>query len=137
MENTTLLRRALLGNACFCVLSGTTLLLAAARVETATGLGPRWLLMAVGGGLLLFAAGLAVDARRDPISLPRARITVAMDLGWVVGTGGLLATVELSRPGFWTLLGVAEIVLAFAAVQAYGVKKACGPIRNRATATGS
>ncbi len=122
--NDSLLRRALLGNAAFSTLSGLVLLAAAGPLERLTGLGPRWLLMAIGAGLLLFAVGLVADARRRPLGRRRAGVTIAMDFGWVAGSAVLLVVGGLSSAGWWTVALVAEIVLALALLQTYGLRRA-------------
>ena len=122
--NDSLLRRSLLGNAAFSTLSGLVLLAAARSVERLTGLGPRWLLMAIGAGLLLFAVGLVAVAHGRPLDRRRAVVTTAMDFGWVAGSAVLLVLGRFSSAGWWTVVLVAEIVLALALLQTYGLRRA-------------
>ena len=123
----TLLRRALQGNAVFSTLSGALFILAARPIGAFLGGSiPAWLLVATGVSLLLFAAGLAHNSRREMVSLTEAKIAVGMDMAWVMAS--VLAVVfanalGLSRPGTWAVIGVADVVLVFAVLQTLGVRR--------------
>ncbi len=78
--------------------------------------------------LILYAVGLVWTAAQTPVPRSLAITAVALDLAWVAGSlllvfgpWGLFSTA-----GRWTVLAVADIVAAFAAVQAYGLWKRRG-----------
>ena len=121
-----LLTGALRANAAFSVLTGVTLLGFAPALAAWTGLGPVWLLRAVGGGLLLFALDVGLLSRHAVENPARVRLVIGMDLAWVAGSAVLLlaAPATLTRAGFWIVLGVAEIVALFALLQYLGLRRA-------------
>jgi len=124
-RNPSLLRRALAANALFSTLTGAALLIAPGALSRLTGLGPVWLLAALGVGLLLFAADLYFFQVRPP-AVPSGRIavTIFLDLGWVVGSGVLLAVGfdGFTRAGRVVVALVAVAVLALAMLQALGLR---------------
>ena len=121
----SLLGGALRANASFSVLSGLALVCAAPALASWTGLGPVWLLRAIGAGLLLFAVDLFLLARRAAAHPGRVRLVIAMDLAWVAGSAVLLlvGAESLTRAGFWLVFGVAEVVAAFALLQFLGLRR--------------
>jgi hypothetical protein len=122
-----LLRSTLVINGVSTALCGLALLLAPAALADLLGVSPPALLAAVGAGLVLYAGGLFLTARRSPIPGPAAWAAIVLDLGWVVGS---VAVVEL---GILTSLGtglvtlVAGVVLIFAVLQFVGVRQAPRP----------
>ena len=121
-----LLRRALGANAAFSALSGTILLIWSSWLATTFGLSNPIFVTATGVGLLLFSAGLVRNATRRKLNLGEARMTVALDVSWLAGSILLLAAGVLNREGNWALLVVGDIVLAFAILQAIGIRRADG-----------
>ena len=119
-----LLRRALLGNAAFSTLTGLTLLIGGGWLGPALGL-PAIALRVVGLVLLPFALGLVKNARRERVDRTEAWVTVAMDLAWVAGSALLVFgdVWPLLPAGTWTVVAVADIVMAFALLQAIGLKR--------------
>ena len=115
-----LLFRALLGNAVFSGVSGLVLLLAAAPVAAATGIQPPGVLMAVGIGLIGFCVLLLRHVRREHITRAEAVLISALDLGWVLGSIGLLVLyADLFTPtGYIAVIAVAIVVLLFFELQA-------------------
>ena len=81
---------------------------------------------ATGAALLPFAWGLAHNARRTVVDRTEAWIAVALDAGWVAGSAALVVSelLPLTRAGFWAVVGVAEVVLLCAALQALGLQRA-------------
>jgi hypothetical protein len=53
-------------------------------------------------------------------------MTVALDVSWLAGSILLLAAGVLNREGNWALLVVGDIVLAFAILQAIGIRRVDG-----------
>lgn len=122
----TLLRRALQGNAAFSSVCGLLFILAAKPIAAFLGTVPPVLVLITGVSLLGFAAGLARNSLRDRISLTEAKIAVAMDLMWVGGSAvaALFANaLGLTRPGTWAVVIVADVVLLFAVLQFLGVRR--------------
>lgn len=119
-DDTRLLRVAMTENALFSGASGVAL--AAGSPWLSGWLGaPTWVLVAVGLGLV----GWAAELRRTAGTVVGGRTAVAGDLGWVVGTAVLL----LGWPDAMTNAGriaaevVAIAVAGFAAWQAVGLRR--------------
>ena len=117
-----LLRRALLGNATFSALCGTSLLVGAGSLEPHLG-APALALRVIGISLLPFAFGLWRNARRPRVQRGEAWVAVALDLTWVAGSATLiLGELWPLRPaGIWAVIGVADVVLLCAVLQALGL----------------
>jgi ribosome-associated toxin RatA of RatAB toxin-antitoxin module len=125
MHNTELLRRALLSNSAFSVLTGTlSLLLAGPLAASMGGFDPR-LVAGVGPGLLAFAGLTAWTATRPRLSARLALAISLADLGWVAGSGVLVALAgdALSPVGVGVVLGVATVVLGVAMGQLLGIAR--------------
>jgi hypothetical protein len=118
-----LLRRALLGNACFSTLSGIAFLVASKPLAEFIGLAQPAVLIPVGLSLLVFAAGLLQNARRDTVNRTEATIAVVLDFAWVVGTGVVVLAGVLNTAGNWTAAIIADVVLVFAVLQALGLRR--------------
>ncbi len=80
-------------------------------------------LTGIGVSLVVFALVLFATAQRKMISQAAATLFVVLDLAWVVGSGLLIARGLLSRQGDWAVAIVADIVLVFAILQAYGLHR--------------
>jgi hypothetical protein len=122
-ECTCLLRRALLGNALFSTLSGLTILFAQKWVLRILGLSNSVSLLILGIGLIVFAAILIANALRQKVKTSDAWIAVSMDVAWVVGSYVLIVVVPFSRGGKWLIAVVAELVLLFAILQVFGIRR--------------
>lgn len=118
-----LLRRSLQANAVFSGLSGLVLLFAAGPISSLLGINQRAILIAIGVGLVLYAAGLLRNAQRAVPDPKEASIAVAMDLAWVVGSGIVIALGILTAAGNWVVAIVADIVLLFAILQFVGIRR--------------
>lgn len=116
-----LLRRALAANAIFSALSGAILLLASNRLEQL--LGTSVSLVPLGAMLLIYAAGLLWNARRENVSRMEAWIAVALDVAWVAGSAIVIFAGVLSATGNWIVAIVADVVLLFAVLQLIGLRK--------------
>ncbi len=119
--NSNLLRRALLANAIFSALSGVILLLASKRL--AQLLGTSVSLVPIGVMLLIYAAGLLWNARRENISRMEAWIAVILDVAWVAGSAIIIFAGVLTATGNWMVAIVADVVLLFAVLQLIGLRK--------------
>ena len=119
-----LLRGSLAGNAAFSVVSGLTFALGSGAVAEAIGLAPAWILVAVGVGLLGFAANVGWLASRDEIPLAGAMTIVWGDLAWVVGTVPVVMSGVLNGTGNVAAIVIADVVLAFAVLQYLGIRRA-------------
>ena len=118
-----LLRKALMGNALFSTLSGLTILFAQSWVLRILGLAQTVNLLILGIGLLLFAATLVINARRQQVKISDAWIAVWADLVWVLGSYALIFEVPFSTGGKWVVGVVAELVLVFAVLQFVGIRR--------------
>jgi hypothetical protein len=123
---TRFLRRSLRANASFSALTGAFFTLAGSQLAAFLAVEPPLLVTAVGVNLMGFAAALFVLASRTRLSATLATIVVALDVGWVLGTVALVYGDVLSRAGATAALGIANVVLAFAVLQAIGVRRLGG-----------
>jgi hypothetical protein len=118
-----LLRSTLVINGVSTVLCGLVLLAAPGTLAELLGVSTPALLAGVGGGLLLYAAGLFWTARRQPIPDAAAWAAIVLDLGWVVGSVALIEVGVLSSIGTGLVALVAAVVLIFAVLQFVGVRQ--------------
>jgi hypothetical protein len=72
---------------------------------------------------VLFALGLARNARRPVVNLVEARVAIALDALWVVGSAVLVLASLLNATGNWTAAILADVVLAFAICQFIGLRR--------------
>ncbi len=122
-NDSLLLRRALLGNACFSTLSGIAFIVASRPLSEFVGLAQPWILIGIGVSLLVFAVGLFQNARRDVVNRAEALVAVVLDVGWVLGTAVVMAAGVLNTAGNWIVAIIADIVLVFAILQAVGLRR--------------
>lgn len=122
-ERACLLRRALIWNALFSTLSGLTILLAQGWVLRILGLARSVNLLILGVGLMVFAATLVINARKQQVKKSDAWIAVVMDLAWVASSCILIFLVPFSTQGKWVVGLVAELVLMFAVLQFVGIRR--------------
>src|SRR5215472_9763503 len=102
-KRSSLLRRALIGNALFSTLSGLTILFAQAWVLRILGLSGDVNLLILGVGLIVFAAMLLINARKQQIKKSDAWAAVLMDLAWVAGSCVLVLLIPFSTEGKWVV----------------------------------
>ena len=124
-SSSNLLRRALLGNCIFSMLSGLFFLLAANPITNFLGLDLPMVISVTGINLLLFAAIVYKVATASPINRTLALIIVALDVAWVVGSIMLIFVnmVPLTTAGKWAIAIVADIVSLFAIAQYIGIRR--------------
>ena len=122
-----LLRSTLVINGTSTVLCGVALLAAPGALAELLGVSPPALLAVVGGGLVLYAAGLFWTARRHPIPDAAAWTAIVLDLGWVIGSVAVIEVGILTRIGTGLVALVAAGVLTFAVLQFVGVRKTPRP----------
>ena len=118
-----LLRTALLANCIFSGLSGIILLFGSNRLSGLFGLHIPIILIGIGALLLVYAAALLLNARRVTVCQTEASVAVLLNVAWVVGSVGLLFVGSLSAVGNWTLTIAANIVLFFAVLQFYAIRR--------------
>ncbi len=124
-----LLRLALTENMLFSTATGTALLVAPGVISNFLGAAvPAWLMLVLGAGLLIFAAGLLRQLLRRPLKRGEALLTVVMDEGWVVASILLLVLAPqwFSAGGLWLIGGVAFAVAAIALAQWLGLRRLKG-----------
>jgi len=100
-----------------------TILFAQKWVLRILGLPNSLSLLILGIGLILFAATLVANALRQKVKRSDAWIAVSMDVAWVVGSYVLIFVVPFSRGGKWLVAVVAELVLLFAILQIFGIRR--------------
>lgn len=119
----TLLRRALQANGAFSALSGVVLIVAARPLAAWLGLTDTLILIVTGVSLLLYAAGLFRNARREIINHLEAWTAVILDVAWVIGSAVVIFAGVLTTTGNWLVAIVADIVLLFGGLQLYGLRR--------------
>lgn len=117
------LKRALLANALFSIISGLTLIVFSQPVAELVGLGAPRLYQITGAGLLAFAGYVVWTATRSPINTYEALQISLGDFLWVLGTVVIIAFAysSLNPAGILVMLLVAAIVLAFGIGQLKGI----------------
>jgi uncharacterized membrane protein HdeD (DUF308 family) len=122
-ERACFLRRALMGNALFSILSGLTILFAKGWVLRVLGLSNKVSLLVVGVALIVFAATLGINARKQKVNMSDAWMAVWMDVAWVIGSYVLIIVGPFSTEGKWVVGVVAELVFVFAVLQFLGIRR--------------
>lgn len=120
-----LLRRALQWNAAFSIISGTIMLTMFSPLGQFMGVELPALYIVIGASLIVFSAGLMLNARREDISLTEAKISTLMDVVWVIGSiiVVFLPGTGLTLEGKWAIAIVADIVALFALLQYIGLRR--------------
>jgi hypothetical protein len=118
-----LLRRTLQANAAFSALSGIVSITGAQPLSQLLGVNVSSLLIGMGIALLGYAAILLVNARRENIKLQEAWLAVILDATWVIGSVILIFAGTLSTTGNWLVAAAADIVLLFAVLQFFGIRR--------------
>lgn len=114
----TALRNALRLNGEFSTITGLIALIGAAPLANLFDLRQTWLVALVGASLLVFAVSLFLIAgQRTMFVRSEAAVISAADLGWVLGTVGIIAAGWLSTEGEIVMAVLALPVLALAIVQ--------------------
>ena len=118
-----LLRKALLANAAFSLLSAVMIVGWHHQLVRLLGIPRRFNPMSLALALALFAIWLLVCAVRKQIKLLDARLAVGMDLAWVIASFPVVAFAGLTGPGKLIVGIVATIVLCFAVSQWIGIRR--------------
>ena len=119
--NLKILKKSLQANGAFSLAPATILFAGAIPLSTAFGLTEPSILIGVGVSLFLSAIGLFRDAACEEIHLGEAKLAVALDVAWLVGTAIVLATGLLTTSEKLALILVAHFVFVFALLQALGI----------------
>ncbi len=123
LPESLLLRRVLQANSAFSVISGVTVVAAAALLSRLFGVGHPAILIGVGLLLLAFAVGLFQNSRRESVNETEVVTAIAMDAAWVAGSIILIGLGVLSTAGNWAVAIIADVVLLFAILQAIGLRR--------------
>lgn len=118
-----LLRRTLQANSAFSALSGIISIAGAKPLSLLLGVNVSSLLIGMGIALLAYAAVLLLNARRENIKLQEAWLAVILDTAWVIGSMILIFAGTLSTTGNWLVAIVADVVLLFAVLQFFGIRR--------------
>jgi len=117
------LRRAFAVNAVFSILAGLIMLAGASPLAAALldlpqgvlGISAPVVFVAVGAGTAAFGLLVAIEARRPEPRLLDARLILALDAAWVIGSLVLLAAVPQAFT-FWGRLIVADVAAVVALI---------------------
>lgn len=125
MHGRDVLRAALRANATFSLICTVLLVPGARWLAPIVGLASAGPLVALGLGLLPFAAWLLWLARGPGLDAPSGRLVSTMDAGWVVGTLVLLVGWPdiLNATGRSVAIAIAVVVATFAVWQMAGVRR--------------
>jgi len=118
-----LLRKALLANSGFSLLSAVIIVGWQHQLVRLLGIPPRFNPISLAFALALFSIWLLVCAVRNQIKLLDARLAVGMDLTWVIASLPVVAFTDLTGPGKLIVGIVAAIVLCFAVSQWIGIRR--------------
>lgn len=112
------LRTLLRCNALFSTATGVVALVWSESIAELLGIEPVWAVRVLGGGLVAFA-GLVVGVSVSQAALlrPASLIVSIGDLGWVVGTLGVVAFGWLSSSGVAVMGATGLVVLGLAVAQ--------------------
>lgn len=126
-DRSTLLRRALQGNAVFSSLSAIGSFAGAGWLSTHIG-APISVLIALGAGLLAYAAWLLFQATRPQLDRRAAWAAIIADELWVIASAVLVLTgwPDLTTTGGWVVGIVALLVADFAVLQYVGLRRLRG-----------
>ena len=122
-DNQNLLRRSLVGNALFSIFSALIIFTGGGWLARLLGLHERLGLTVVGLGLVAYAVILLTNARRPKINLGDAWTAVILDTAWVGASYALIFIVPFTFEGKWLIAIVAEVVLGFAVLQVFGIRR--------------
>ena len=123
----SLLRAVLRENAVFSAGSGAVLALGSPGLDSWLGV-DAWILLALGVGLVAYAASLWVGAGRGETLRLTGQTAIAGDIGWVIGAAVLIAATSwLTRNGEIALAVVSIPVALFATGQIIGLRRLDDP----------
>jgi len=134
-QSQDLLRRALTGNAVFSIISGSIAAILASSLADLMGVN-HVVLMVIGLGVIGFGITTLVNARRQPINLNEAKLTVIADFSWVVTALVIILIPDLLTGEGKLLLGSVSVVVGlFALTQTVGIRRAGSVEPKRLVAT--
>ena len=121
----SLAARVLQANAVFSAVSGLAMVLGSQALAAFMGITAPLVLVAVGVLLMIYAADLWYISTRETLDHRWLMLAIGLDLAWVIGSAVLLFSgwLPLTTAGKWTIAIVADIVLVFAGVQYYALRK--------------
>ena len=130
-SNQKFLRKSLQANALFSLLSGAGLAVAAGYLSDITFVVPiqvfgfemGTVLLASGIGILVFAFDVWLISRPVQLNLMQAKLIIAMDILWVVGSAAVLLLWPdvFTTTGFVSIAIVGVIVAGLAVIESFGV----------------
>lgn len=123
----SLLRASHFANAVFSMASGAITIAFASQLGEFMGLASV-VLTIVGVGVVGFGLAILWNVRRETVDLRLARLTVVLDIGWVVtGAIVIIGFPELmSTGGALMLAAISAVVALFAVLQGLGIRNAGG-----------
>jgi len=124
--DTKLLFNALGANGVFSGVSGLIMVLASGAITEFLGLTDPRFILELGFMLVAFGGLLVFYYRRKRIHRATAIAISALDLGWVLGSAGLIVAMPdlFSSAGTVAVIAVAVVVLTFCDLQAYAIWRA-------------
>ncbi len=123
--NNSFLQTVVRADAAFCAVCGVSLLAGAGPIAAFLGWNNSLGVMALGGGLLVYAAELLWMTRKQPAGRGLVRMVMLLNWVWVLASVVILATgVPAVTPGgWWAIAGQADLVALLALAQGYALRK--------------
>jgi hypothetical protein len=123
IDRTLFLRRSLQVDGIASGLCGVILLVAAQPVSAFIGFRTPAIALGIGASLLVYAAALLRNASRPRINRGEALVAVVLNAAWVAGSAAVIAAGPLTLLGNLAVAVVAVAVLAFAVLEAVGLRQ--------------
>ncbi len=120
-----LLKNTLLANVSFSLVCGITLLVLPGKISALMGSFPSWLLMVIGGCLVVFAADVYWISRHLPHAKARAQVIFLADIAWVLITPIILALFysSFSQLGIIVFIDITLVVAVLAFFEWKGLQE--------------
>jgi len=124
-DKSNFLRRVLQANTATSTLMGILFIGLSGTVASFLGLASPAIIVVLGIGLLVFAAGVYWASTQNPTHRQHVLIIFLLDVAWVVGSTIILLTnvIPLTTEGKWAVLFAADAVAVFAALEYYGLRR--------------
>ncbi len=125
LNNSSLLKKALLADSILSFLVGVDLLLFSKSVASFLGLSAPWIVLVIGVICIAYSIELYLAARAEPIHTGIAKFATYGNLVWVLGSALLIFAnlVPFTAAGKWTIAIAADAVLVLAIFQYIGLRK--------------
>ncbi len=128
LNNSALLKKALLVDSVLSFLVGIDLLLFSKAIASFLGLSASWIVLVLGGICIVYGVEIYLAAKAEPIKTNFARFATYGNLVWVLGSALLIFAnlIPFTAAGKWTIAIVADMVLVLGIFEYIGLRKMAG-----------